>query len=219
MSQPQINAEKLDIDSLRENMPITTAQRYKSLNTLQNNLEATKKLKLDCEDNEIDPENRISVGLDLCISSHNDYWLSFAVRRLKMPRKTKKIKVEDMKHLKDAIERAEALPGCNLDIIKEAHSLYKRLTHEMHLMKVFDELPKVKLPIPDIPPDESRGYWREQDRGYIEKSEGFPLPPINTGEYIWIQAKSLNSLQKAIAELKHGIDAAVDLKRKIGRIT
>lgn len=46
-----------------------------------------------------------------------------------------------------------------------------------------------------------KDYWQPEDLGYIDETEGFPLPPSDEEgkplDYIWISSRSLRTLAAA----------------------
>eukprot|EP01037_Dinobryon_pediforme_P041138 gene41138-50694_t len=48
------------------------------------------------------------------------------------------------------------------------------------------------------------GMYRalKQDGGKIQETDGYPLPPADTGEYVWIPAENLTKFVEAIQRLK-----------------
>ena len=103
----------------------------------------------------------------------------------------------DMNRLKQAIEKAEGHHAAP-EIIEEAATLHRRLDAELGMSRAMLGVPTVKLPM-ENPPE---GYWDDRDIGKVRETEEYPLPPAETGEYIWDHSESYNALFHAIEQLK-----------------
>ena len=67
-----------------------------------------------------------------------------------------------------------------------------------------DAIPKVKLPVPDPDPD----YWTDEDQGNIEETPDYPLPPEETGVYVWHPSANLTKLRTASMRLEKALARA-----------
>ena len=123
-------------------------------------------------------------------------------------------------------------------LIKEGELLHSRILSEQALLEARNSIPKnIKLPPPAETPmttKQTKMYWVDVvDIGYIQQTEGYPLPPpppdeddgdvsANTtstsyngstnadkvGDYIWIKSESLQSLEGALLKIEHCINNA-----------
>jgi len=59
-------------------------------------------------------------------------------------------------------------------------------------------IPAIRLPMENAP----EGYYTDKDIGSIKETEGYPFPPADTGEYVWIPAEALTAFAAAITNLK-----------------
>lgn len=54
-----------------------------------------------------------------------------------------------------------------------------------------------------------KDYWQPEDVGFIEETDGYPLPPSDEGgrplEYIWIPSKSLRELSTACKRMAEAL--------------
>ena len=89
---------------------------------------------------------------------------------------------------------------CSVCVPASVESLV--LDGELELRRAIDAIPQVKLPIAEPPKD----YWAEDDLGRIEDDyPDFPLPP-ESGEYVWIPAKSLALLRNCSFSFERGFN-------------
>lgn len=69
---------------------------------------------------------------------------------------------------------------------------------ELNLVRALASIPDVRLPVENPPED----YWQESDKGKIKETEEYPLPPADTGVYIWEPAESFTALVQAVDKVK-----------------
>lgn len=54
-----------------------------------------------------------------------------------------------------------------------------------------------------------KDYWQPEDLGYIEETEGFPLPPVDAEgkslDYMWVQSASLRALSAACKRMSSAL--------------
>lgn len=54
-----------------------------------------------------------------------------------------------------------------------------------------------------------KDYWQPEDNGYIEETEGFPLPPVDADgknvNYVWVPSKSLRALSAACKRMSEAL--------------
>jgi hypothetical protein len=103
----------------------------------------------------------------------------------------------DMNKLRAAITKAQALSADDA-MIDRASRFLGRFDAELGMYRALKAIPPIKLPM-ENPPD---GYYTEQDVGKIQETDGYPLPPADTGEYVWIPAENLTKFVEAIQRLK-----------------
>lgn len=102
-----------------------------------------------------------------------------------------------MKRLTSAVAQADA-KRADLSLVQKARKLLGRLSAELDLKEALENIPVVRLPIPDPGPD----YWKPEDSGRVDDTtQDFPHPSPDDGCYKWIPSKSLSALRAAAAHL------------------
>jgi len=115
-----------------------------------------------------------------------------------------------MGKLKESITKAE-MNGANEELVKEGTVVFDRLTAEVELGRAKVGYPTVKLPVADMEPKEVKAYWVEEDPenpeniGHLEQTRDWPLPPEDTGEYIWVPSNAFQSLLDAHTRLEAAV--------------
>ena len=178
------------------NQPIVTQTAYVSLvNKLARLVKQGDALAV--------PAQLIEEAEFLIKKSHAEYWLRMGCNKLAPLECAGDDDVGDMDRLKKSIAKAEGMRA-EESLVKAAKVLRDRLDGELELRRAIDAIPQVKLPIAEPPKD----YWAEDDLGRIEDDyPDFPLPP-ESGEYVWIPAKSLALLRTAAERLDSALEAA-----------
>ena len=151
---------------------------------------------------------QLDVGLDLVLRCQAEYWLSVLLERLKDVVAADDSNEHDMNQLRKAVDKAEKLHA-DAELSRTASKFLGRLGAELGMTRAIKLLPQYKLPPPDgvIP----EGYWGEQDAGHIQETEGYPLPPADTGEYVWQPSEAFSALSRAIDALKSSYVGAEEL--------
>ncbi len=188
-----------DISALQHVMPIKDQTTY-----MENIYKLEKSIEKSIE-NGID-QNQIQLGLDLIGRCQIEYWLSVLLDRLKDVTTASDANEHDMNKLRAAIDKAQNLQA-DEEILERAYRFLRRLDAELGMYRALKAIPVVKLPI-ENPPE---GYWTEKDTGKIQETEGYPLPPADTGEYVWISSESMTSFIDAINRLKSVYQGAESL--------
>jgi hypothetical protein len=179
-----------DITALQQVMPI------KDQTTYMGNIYKLEKSIEKAIENGID-QNQIQLGLDLIGRCQIEYWLSVLLERLKDVVTASDANEHDMNKLRTAIDKAQNLQA-DEEILERAFRFLRRLDAELGMYRALKAIPTVKLPM-ENPPE---GYWTEKDTGHIKETEGYPLPPADTGEYVWVPAESMTNFVDAINRLK-----------------
>lgn len=105
-----------------------------------------------------------------------------------------------MERLDEAIQNSKQRGGFQ-EQIQHAEALLERVRKELDIGRAIAALPTVKLPPPSDQPIPAN-YWGPEDKGHIVETETFPLPPPDTGEYVWAAAESFQSLRHATLSLQ-----------------
>lgn len=191
--------------------PTLEPTEYEKVATLQNLL--TKVKNLAAKGDQVPPmiEEIMAKGHVLCAVATSEFWLHALTHRLSQYN-TKAMKENDIKEgvskLKDVISKTEKQGG-SAKLMKVGNAVLERIISELDLQHAVMGLPTVRLPVPEMTPKEARNYWCSEDFGHIEQTECYPLPPEETGEYIWVQSDSLQRLQEATKHLQSTIDIAL----------
>lgn len=180
-----------DLSEVEKVAPIRTQTAYIQIVTkLEQSLERAHEVGID--------KSQLDHGLDLLACCQIEYWLSVLLDRLKDVVAAEDCHEHDMNKLRKAIDKAEKL-NANADLVRQGTKFLNRLFAELGMTRAIKNLPEYKLPPPDGVV--SDGYWTEKDTGHIQETEGYPLPPADTGEYVWIPSESYTALQSAITDL------------------
>mmetsp|Transcript_10716 Transcript_10716/g.11558 ORF Transcript_10716/g.11558 Transcript_10716/m.11558 type:complete len:590 (+) Transcript_10716:31-1800(+) len=179
-----------DIIALQSLAPIKEQSIYiEYVYKLEKSIEKAVEVKTD--------DYQIQYGMELIAKSQAEYWLNVLLERLKDVTTANDTNEHDMNKLRKALEKAEALHG-HEELVENGRRFLGRLDAELGLFRALRAIPVFK-PMIENPPE---GYWTERDVGHIEENEGFPLPPPETGEYLWIQSEALSTFSSAVARLK-----------------
>lgn len=151
---------------------------------------------------------------ELCSTSHSEFWLRVAMDKVVGVECAGESTVKLMDKLKESISRAE-VNEADETLLKGGKELHKRLTVELEVKRAAESFPTVKLPVntEEMTAKEIKEYWAEEDPdnpvniGKIEETREWPLPPEDTGEYIWIPSESYKLLKSAVDRLSAGISA------------
>jgi len=223
-----------DLSNLKDNCPVTTPTQYRLIRSLSKTVRTVERMvppppspspyRLSQHHHVTTPPDSsntitpasvsqlIDEARSLCTASHHDYWLQTSINRLSRVTCATERTATDMTRLADALRRAEEVPGCDEEIISRARTLHARLSSETMLKEARTTLPTVKLPPPpeaEMTAKELKEYWAgEEDCGWIEQTEGFPLPPEETGEYVWMPSRALTKLRNAMETVDDAIQRA-----------
>lgn len=179
-----------DIMVLQKLSPITTQTQYlEHVYRLEKSIEIAARYELDPQ--------RIQVGLDLISRCQIEYWLSTMLTRVQDILVATDANEHDMNKLRAAITKAQAL-NADEAMVERAVRFLGRFDAELGMYRALKAIPAIKLPM-ENPPE---GYYTEQDVGKIQETEGYPLPPADTGEYVWIPAENLTKFVDSIQRLR-----------------
>ncbi|GMH52789.1 hypothetical protein TL16_g01307 [Triparma laevis f. inornata] len=201
---------KKQISDLKENAPIITQTLYCDyVNSLEETVAEVQKL--------IDPEGEgrgladmVKTGVALCKTAHAEYWLCVATKSVSGVECATEATVKLMGRLKESIAKA-GMNEANEDLISAGTKVHSRLTNEVELLRAKESFPAVKLPPSDpeeMSSKELKEYWLEDnpdepvDIGKLEETREWPLPPEDTGEYIWIPSVAYGNLKTACDRLE-----------------
>lgn len=185
-----------DIVNLQKCMPIKTQTDYMdNVYRLEKSIEKAIQYGID--------QNQIQVALDLIARCQVEYWLSVLLERLKDVTTADDSNEHDMNKLRAAMKKA-ALLQADEEIIDRGTKFLGRLDAELGISRALKHIPVVKMPMDNAP----EGYYTEKDIGKVKETEGYPLPPAETGEYVWIPAESYTNFLDAINRLKHVMNGA-----------
>jgi len=145
-------------------------------------------------------------GQELIARCQIEYWIHVLILRVKDVACAVDANEHDMNCLKMAIQKGQALRASE-SIIEKAWILYYRLNCELGMSRALAAMPTYRLPFAgvDAPPE---GYYQESDFGKVVETPEYPLPPAETGEYIWESSLSLRSLRSAIDTLRQSYTGA-----------
>lgn len=179
-----------DTSRLQKAQPLRTQTDYiEYVHKLEKSMERARHVGLD--------RNQLQVATDLIARANVEYWVETMANRLRAVPIAKDCHEHDMNRLRAAILKAEALKASE-EIVDSATILHGRLHTELGLYRAMQGLPIVRLPVENP----AEGYYQESDIGHIEETEGYPLPPAETGIYVWIHSEAFTGLQSAIDTLK-----------------
>lgn len=148
----------------------------------------------------------ITLGLELVARCQSEYWLSILLGRLKDVTSANDSNEHDMNKLRNAIHKAQSLQA-DEEILEGGFRLLNRLDAELSMNRALRAIPPIKLPMENAP----EGYYTERDTGKIKETEGYPLPPAETGEYVWIPAEAMVAFINAINRLRQAYQSAEGL--------
>jgi len=191
----------VDLAAVEKVAPISSQKIYvQHVYKLEKSLEKAKAAGLD--------QTQLDVGLDLIAKCQIEYWLGVLLDRLKDVVTADDSNEHDMNKLRAAITSAQEL-GADEQLLSRGTTFLGRLGAELGMSRAIKWIPPYKLPPSDgvIP----EGYWGEKDIGHVKETEGYPLPPPETGEYEWVPAEAFSSLGRAIAQLRMSYDGADQL--------
>mmetsp|Transcript_16234 Transcript_16234/g.32399 ORF Transcript_16234/g.32399 Transcript_16234/m.32399 type:complete len:559 (+) Transcript_16234:102-1778(+) len=216
---------KKQIADLKSHAPIVTQTLYCTyVNALQQTVASVSALispPLDSGDGDAGSEppsaiaDMLKTASALCATSHSEYWLKVATSSVaNVPCASEDTK-EMMGRLQESVEKAE-LNEADADLVAEGKSVHARLTSELELVRAKASFPTVLLP-PSNPEDmsskELKEYWLEADpekpvnTGEIKQTREWPLPPEDTGSYVWVPSSAFQDLSSAFSRLSAGIEA------------
>lgn len=179
-----------DILALQKLAPITTQSQYlEHVYRLEKSIEIASRYNLDPQ--------QIQLGLELISRCQMEYWLSTMLTRVQDIVVATDANEHDMNKLRAAIAKAQEV-NADEDMVQRATRFLGRFDAELGMYRALKAIPAIKLPMENAP----EGYYTPQDVGKIQETEGFPLPPAETGEYVWIPAENLTKFIEAIQRLK-----------------
>lgn len=213
------------IESIKENSPIITPTSFVFVNNLRNLihniLDDDKKEKHDdigiaervegddnqhALDSEIEHLIKASLELyDKCTSEFNLNKVTEECHKIPCANKARHSTIIDV--LQKAIVTAK-MRNVDSKLIENGERIDSRFMSEINFQAVLDTVPNPKLPVPGMTNKQAKKYWQEEDIGHIKETEGFPLPPPDKEDYIWIKSESFQSLETSLSELKKCISDA-----------
>lgn len=188
-----------DLQLAQTNSPIDTQTKYTQFVT---KLEVTI---AKAEASGVD-RGHLQFARDLVVRSQSEFLVFTALERVKSVECAQDADEHDMIRLKMFLQKAQALQG-NPELLAKADARLKRLEAELEMTRAILAVPTVNMPV-DEPVE---GYYTEDDLGKITETEEFPLPPAETGEYLWEHSVSYNKLAASIDRLRNCTDGAEEL--------
>lgn len=192
-----------DIISLQGFVPIKTQDVYlEHVTKVEKSIEACHSIGIT--------EAQLSNALDLVSRCQIEYWLNVLLVRLKDVVTADDSNEHDMNKLKAALNKAEFLRA-DAKLIEDGRKFLGRLLAELGMSRAIEAIPAYKLPLPPdvIAPE---GYWDERNLGkFSEETEGFPLPPPDKSDYIWLPAAAYTELGAALDRLKESCNGSEEL--------
>lgn len=194
------------IKMVQDNAPIVTSSLYTFVTNLQKKLTIVEQMTVSAKQDDlavISLDSLLHSAHTLCKVSEQELHLQNTIISLESISYASSEDVQNIERLFQAINEAqnisEVLYECDAPLIEKASVLHSRLTSEVHLDEACKKMPQnVRLPVPEMSPKEAKEYWKDEDLGFIEETREYPLPPEETGEYIWIRSKSLEDLEFSI---------------------
>ena len=210
VEQLELEQELRDgISTVHRAAPILTPSSYQSVNALGSVLRRVQRCTLE------NRESGIQTVLDeakrLCDKSDSEFRLARVKEALSALKCASNDNTREMQLLDEAIIVAKGLGG-DEELVSEASGISVRLSSELELQSILDQMPTVRVSRPNMTSKEAREYWQLEDTGSIDKSDEFPLLPDGCKEYVWIKSESLKALQLAMLELRNGIDKGKKVK-------
>ena len=188
-----------DIVNLQKIMPIKTQTNYiDNVYRLEKSIEKAIQYGID--------QNQIQLALDLIARCQTEYWLSVLLTRLQDVTTADDSNEHDMNKLRAAMKKAQLLQADEA-MIDQGNRFLGRLDAELGMTRALKNIPPIKLPMENAP----EGYYTERDIGKVKETEGYPLPPAETGEYVWIPAESFTQFVDAINRLKSVMNGSEQL--------
>lgn len=188
-----------DFQLAQSNSPIDTQTKYSQFVT---KLEVTI---AKAEASGVD-RGHLQFGRDLVVRSQSEFLVFTALQRVKGVECAKDADEHDMIRLKMFLQKGQALQA-NPELLHIAEARLKRLEAELEMSRAILAVPTVNMPV-DEP---AEGYYTEADTGKLTETEEFPLPPAETGEYIWEHSESYVKLSASIDRLRNCTDGAEEL--------
>mmetsp|Transcript_13271 Transcript_13271/g.17494 ORF Transcript_13271/g.17494 Transcript_13271/m.17494 type:complete len:529 (-) Transcript_13271:993-2579(-) len=185
---------RVQIEKVQKDEPIITQTQYTDLVNPLSNLLAKG------EERNLAP-TMCATAKFLVQKSHCEYWLKVALNRLQTVDCATEDHVRDMSRLKEAIQKADASEG-EKELVAEAMARHAKLTSELEITRSMGGFPEVRVPIEEAPKD----YYQPSDVGHIMVDDHYPLPPPDTGEYVWIPSESLKSFRAAHDRLAAAVE-------------
>jgi len=199
----------VDIEALQSQLPVRTQTTY---------INYVYKLEKSLERAVISDVDRsyLQISIDLIKRCEIEYWLNVHIERLKNVECADDSNEHDMNRLRNVIEKIKNqnienddennnnTNNYSVELITEATKFLSRLDAELGMSRALKNIPSIKLPIENAP----EGYWAQEDIGKVLENEGFPLPPIETNEYIWVPAENLTIFIQSIETLKNSFNGA-----------
>lgn len=207
ITQAEILVKKLDrtmdligdIQLAQSNSPIDTQTKYSAfISKLEGTIAKAESAGAE--------RNHLQLARDLVLRSQIEFLVNTALQRLEDVTCANDANEHDMIRLRMFLQKGQALQA-DSDLLSRTEARLKRLEAELEMSRAILAVPIVKIPI-DEPPE---GYWTEDDTGKITENEEFPLPPPDTGEYIWEHSVSYNKLAACIDRLRNCTDGAEEL--------
>lgn len=190
-----------EIKNVKRLIPIRTQRAYiEHVNKLESSIERSHAAGI--------AKSQLDAGLDLIRRCQCEHWISLLLDRLKGVVTADDSNEHDMNKLRSAISRADPA-DTDKGLLEEATKFQNRLYAELGMSRSIRSIPRYLLPPSDgVVPE---GYWGEDDLGKIEEHEGYPFPPVETGEYKWLPSKAFLSLERAISQIKRSYNGADEL--------
>lgn len=182
-------------DSVRELVPIRS-QRVFVANSqrLEQSISRAEALQVD--------PRVVSAAKSLIATCKIELWLFMMQDRLSGIEIAADANEHDVGKLGAAVAKARLL-GASEGLVAAAALLHLRLVTELEGARALHSVPVVRLPM-DSPPE---GYWQDSDRGSVQETPGFPLPPEG-GEYVWQPSQSFSLLQRAVERIRSILGSA-----------
>jgi hypothetical protein len=179
-----------DIKSVTALSPITTQTAYlQHVYRLERSIERATEVGVD--------SLRVRKGLIVIQRCQCEHWLSLWISRLADVATASDAYEHDMNKLRSALSKAQEV-NADESMIEKAGKFLGRLDAELGMYRALKAIPPIKLPLENAP----EGYYGEDDVGKIKQTEEYPLPFVETGDYIWLPAENLSKFSEAINRLR-----------------
>ncbi len=212
------------LDKVKESHPVITPTLFNNVNVLEHILRRVTSVDIfgwNEEEQPIPEENDqlINECRRICTVARCEYRLGQRLKQIQNARIVKKYAGKDDLDLLN--ELRECTTQCTVrktdqGLIDDAMDLINRMTSEIDLQESFDKFPTVKLPDPEITAKKAREYWGEEDIGWIEETDNFPIPPESG--YIWNKSLALQNLQMALSDANLKLENAIECNAEQGLI-